>query len=42
MKTSKLERKFYDTFEIPVDYPLQLTNLKYLQVIKRKRGKFLF
>lgn len=33
MKTSKLERKFYDTFEIPVDYPLQLTNLKYYSFV---------
>lgn len=32
MKTSELEHKFYDTFEIPVNYPLQLTNLKYLQL----------
>lgn len=32
MKTSELERKFYNTFEIPIGYPLHLTNLKYLQL----------
>lgn len=32
MKTSDLERQFYNTFEVPIDYPLQLTNLKYLQL----------
>lgn len=32
MKTSELEQKFYNTFDIPIDYPLQLTNLKYLQL----------
>lgn len=32
MKTSDLERKFYNTFKIPINYPLQLTNLKYLQL----------
>lgn len=32
MRTSDLERQFYSTFEIPIDYPLQLTNLKYLQL----------
>lgn len=32
MKTSELEKRFYKTFDIPIDYPLQISNLKYLQL----------
>ena len=32
MKTSALEKQFYNSFEIPIDYPMQLSNLKYLQL----------
>ena len=32
MKTDKLEREFYDTFSIPIDYYKRLSDLKYLQL----------
>lgn len=33
MKTSNLEQQFYQKFNIPIDYPLQISNAKYLSLI---------